>query len=131
MASIFSKIVAGEIPCHKLWEDDQHLAFLDIRPVQPGHTLVIPKREVAYLFDLEPAEHAALWEAARVVAARLKEATGCERVVVSVVGWEVPHVHVHLVPTNHISEFPFPGACGMDADAIAALADRLRPAFAG
>ena len=74
MSSIFSRIVLGEIPCHKVWEDEKHLAFLDIRPVVPGHTLVIPKREVDYLFDLPEAEHAALWTAAHGVARRLKEA---------------------------------------------------------
>ncbi len=130
MPSIFTRIIAGEIPCHKLWEDDHHLAFLDIRPVQPGHTLVIPKREVSYLFDLEPAEYARLWEAVRHVADRLKRATSCERLVISVVGWEVPHTHVHLVPTNDISDFGFPGPCGMEAEAIADLAVELAPAFA-
>lgn len=125
MASIFSKIIAGEIPCHRVWEDERHLAFLDIRPVQPGHTLVVPKREVAYLFDLPPEEYDALWRAVRTVEARLRERLGCERVVVCVVGWEVPHVHVHLVPTHSIEDFPFPGPVEIAPEELAALADRL------
>jgi histidine triad (HIT) family protein len=108
MASIFSKIVAGELPCHRIWEDEKHLAFLDIRPAQPGHTLVIPKREVDYIFDLEPEEHADLWRAAHQVADRLKARLGCKRVVVLVIGWEVPHVHIHLIPTNAIHEVGMP-----------------------
>ncbi len=111
MASLFSKIIAGEIPCRRVWENSDHLAFLDIRPVQPGHTLVVPKREVSYMFDLSAEEYDALWQAVRTVEAKLREALGCERVVLSVVGWEVPHVHVHLIPTNGIGDFPFPGPC--------------------
>ncbi|MED5370114.1 MAG: HIT family protein [Myxococcota bacterium] len=128
MPSIFSRIVAGEIPCHKVWEDEHHLAFLDIRPVAPGHTLVIPKREVDYLFDLSPAEYGALWEAVRRVEAKIQARMGCERVIVTVMGWEVPHVHVHLVPTDNPGQFPLPAPCGMDKDAIAALAARFQDA---
>lgn len=127
MATLFSKIVAGEIPCHEVWQDESHLAFLDIRPVQPGHTLVIPKREVDYLFDLPAVEYAALWSAVRTVEARLRGVLGCKRVVLAVVGWEVRHVHVHLVPTNALGDFPFPGPCGdVGAAELAALARRLR-----
>ncbi|HIG11494.1 MAG: HIT family protein [bacterium] len=116
MASLFTKIIAGEIPCKKVWEDDQHLAFLDIRPVQPGHTLVIPKREVSYLFDLEEHEYAALWSAARTVEAKLSRQLGCERVVVTVIGWEVPHVHVHLIPTNSIRDVGMPPAATLSTE---------------
>ena len=125
MASLFTKIVAGEIPCHRVWEDDAHLAFLDIRPLQPGHTLVIPKREVDYLFAMDPHEQTALWEAVRTVEGKIRRATGCERVVVSVVGWEIPHVHVHLVPTDDIGDFPIPPPCGMPAEELPALAERI------
>ena len=111
MPSIFSQIIAGEIPCTRVWEDPDHLALLDIRPVQPGHTLVVPKREVSYLFDLSEEEYEALWSAVRTVEAKLRAARDCERVIVSVVGWEVPHVHVHLIPTNGIGDFAFPGPC--------------------
>ncbi len=125
MPSIFSKIVAGEIPCHRVWEDDDHLAFLDIRPVQPGHTLVVPKQQVSYLFDMSAAEQTALWEAVRVVEGKIRGALGCERVVLAVIGWEVPHVHVHLVPTNEIGAFPFPGPCGLREEEISAIAERI------
>jgi len=106
--SIFSRIVAGEVPCHKVYEDRAHIAFLDVRPVQPGHVLVVPKHEVDYLFAMTAPEQAALWEAVARVEAGLRAATGCARVVVMVVGWEVPHVHVHLIPTRRASDVPFP-----------------------
>ena len=125
MASIFTKIIEGEIPAHRVWEDEQHLAFLDIRPVQPGHTLVIPKREVSYLFDLEEREQAALWDAVRTVEKKLRTAVSCERVVLSVVGWEVPHVHVHLIPTDGIGDFPFPGPCQFDSDQLSEIAAKI------
>ena len=108
MPTIFTKIVAGEIPCHRVWEDAEFLAFLDIRPVTAGHTLVIPKEEVGYLFDMEPAKYARLMEAARRVAVGLKRATGCVRVCVTVIGYEVPHVHIHLIPTMGLGEVPMP-----------------------
>jgi histidine triad (HIT) family protein len=126
MASIFSKIVAGELPCHRVWEDENHLAFLDLRPTQPGHTLVIPKREVDYLFDLTPEEHAALWTAAHTVAGILKERTGCKRVCVLVIGWEVPHVHIHLVPTDRLGDVGMPPPIEMSGEELAAMAARLR-----
>ena len=125
MPSIFSRIIAGEIPCAKVYEDEAHFAFLDINPVAPGHTLVIPKREVNYLFDLGADEHAALWTAAHTVAGRLKERLGCERVCVAVLGYEVPHAHIHLIPTNSMAEFPWPGGKPADADELAALAKKL------
>jgi histidine triad (HIT) family protein len=125
MSTVFSKIIAGEIPCTRVWEDSQHLAFLDVRPVRPGHTLVIPKREVSYLFDLRAEEYAALWQAVRAVEAKLKETLGCERVVLSVVGWEVPHVHVHLIPTDEIGDFPFPGACDASEEELQRISTLL------
>jgi histidine triad (HIT) family protein len=126
MSSLFTKIVRGEIPCQKVWEDDAHLAFLDIHPIRPGHTLVIPKREVDYLFDLDEAEHAALWTASRHVARRLKEVTGCARVCVAVLGYEIPHAHVHLIPTDSMAEFPWPGGRPAEQDELAELAAKLR-----
>ncbi len=126
MSTIFTKIVAGEIPCHEVWADDRHFAFLDINPRAPGHTLVIPKREVSYIFDLEPEEYDGLWRAARTVADRMKTALSCERICVSVIGWEVPHVHVHLVPTNRIEDFPFPPPQTTTAAELSAMAARLR-----
>ena len=126
MSSLFTKIVRGELPSHKVWEDERHLAFLDIRPVRPGHTLVIPKREVDYLFDLEPGEYTAFWEAVRTAEARLRERLGFARTVVVAIGWEVPHVHVHLIPTDGISDVPMPPHVEMSQEELAALAKKIR-----
>jgi histidine triad (HIT) family protein len=126
MPSIFSKIIAGEIPAYKIWEDEYHIAFLDTRPVAPGHTLVVPKREVDYLFDMSPMEYERLWGAVRRVESKLQARMGCERVIVTVMGWEVPHVHVHLVPTDNPGQFPLPTPCGMSTEEIAAIAQRFQ-----
>lgn len=98
MASIFSKIISGEIPAYKVAEDDNYLAFLDIFPTAKGHTLVIPKKEVDYLFDLDDETYAGLHRFAKKVAVGLKKAIPCEKVGVMVLGLEVPHAHIHLVP---------------------------------
>lgn len=105
--SIFSMIAAGEIPSYKVAADDRHFAFLDINPMAPGHTLVIPRREVDYLFDLTPQEYADLWAFAREVALKLKKAVPCKRVGVAVLGMEVPHAHIHLVPLQSESDMDF------------------------
>lgn len=105
--SIFSRIAAGEIPSYKVAADDRHFAFLDINPIAPGHTLVIPRREVDYLFDLTPQEYADLWAFAREVALKLKKAVPCKRVGVAVLGMEVPHAHIHLVPLQSESDMDF------------------------
>jgi len=120
MATIFERIVSGEIPCHKVWEDDHHLAFLDINPRVTGHTLVIPKKPSDEVFAMSTKDYDALWTAARKVAQHLKVRTGCERVVVVILGYEVAHVHIHLMPTNQLEDFPFPP---VDADAMARLAE--------
>jgi histidine triad (HIT) family protein len=114
MPTIFSRIIAGEIPCHKVWEDAAHFALLDINPWTEGHTLVIPKAEHEYLFDMPQAEYLALHAAAQNVAKLLKQKLGCRRVVSFVVGYEVPHVHIHLLPTNQIGDFLPPGSRGMN-----------------
>ncbi len=126
MASIFTKIVRGEIPCHRVYEDDRHLAFLDIRPFVEGHTLVIPKREVDSIFELEEAEFAALWVVARKVARHLRERIRCKRICVGVWGFEVHHAHIHLVPCASMSDFPPPAPRPADAAALAKLAAGLR-----
>lgn len=105
--SIFSRIAAGEIPSYKVAADDRLFAFLDINPMAPGHTLVIPRREVDYLFDLTPQEYADLWAFAREVALKLKKAVPCKRVGVAVLGMEVPHAHIHLVPLQSESDMDF------------------------
>ena len=101
MASIFTKIVNGEIPAYKVAEDENYLAFLDIFPVAKGHTLVIPKKEVDYLFDLDDELYTGLQLFAKKVAAGLKKAIPCEKVGVLVLGLEVPHAHIHLVPMQN------------------------------
>jgi histidine triad (HIT) family protein len=127
----FEEIVSGNTPCHKVWEDDHHIAFLNARPVQRGHVIVIPKKLSSYLFDMPAPEYHALLEAARVVAVLMRERLPCERVCTAVVGWEVRHAHVHLVPTNKSGEFPaLPGkeASAEDLGHVAAL---LRPRDSG
>ncbi len=100
MATIFSRIITGEIPSYKIAEDAKHYAFLDINPYQLGHTLVIPKREVDYYYDLTDAEIADLMSFAKRVARAIQQATHCRKVATMVIGLEVPHAHVHLVPIN-------------------------------
>ena len=107
MASIFSKIVDGSIPCYKVYEDDDCLAFLDINPNSFGHTLCILKREVDYLFDLNDVEYNKLMNFSKKVANGLEKSVTCKRVALSVVGLEVPHVHVHLIPLNTMSDMDF------------------------
>ena len=107
MPSIFSRIIAGEIPCYKVAEDERYFAFLDISPVAKGHTLVVPKHEEDYIFDLEEDVLAGLTLFARKVARALDKAVPCRRVGVAVMGLEVPHVHIHLVPINKESDMNF------------------------
>jgi len=107
MATIFSRIAAGEIPSYKVAEDEKHYAFLDINPMAPGHTLVIPRREVDYLFDLSAEEYGELLEFARKVALKIKRAVPCQRVGVAVLGMEVPHAHIHLVPLQTEADMDF------------------------
>jgi histidine triad (HIT) family protein len=126
MSSLFTKIIEGEIPSHRIHEDDRTYAFLDINPRQEGHTLVVPKREVDYLFDLPDEDYQALWAAAAKVARALKAVTGCRRVVVLVVGYEVPHAHVHLIPTNELGDVPFPPVDEDARDRLAETAERIR-----
>lgn len=107
MTTIFSKIVRGEIPSHKVAENEQYLAFLDIRPLAKGHTLVIPKKEVDNVFDLDEQTYAGLWLFAQKVALAIGKTMPCERVGVAVIGLEVPHAHIHLVPINGIYDIDF------------------------
>ena len=107
MPTIFTRIINGEIPSYKLGETDDHYAFLDIRPMTKGHALVIPKREVDYIFNLEDAELAGLMVFAKRVARALEAEVDCKRIGVAVVGLEVPHTHVHLMPINSIGDIGF------------------------
>ena len=102
MASIFSKIIVGEIPCHKIYEDENHLAFLDVMPLVRGHVLVVPKREIDYIFDFSEDEMANMWKFALPVAKAIKKAIPCKRIGTAVIGLEVPHAHIHLVPMDTI-----------------------------
>jgi len=107
MASIFSKIIAGEIPCYKVAEDENYLAFLDIFPLKKGHTLVIPKKEVDYIFDLDSETLSGLTLFAQKVAKAIDKTIPCNRVGVAVIGLEVPHAHVHLVPLDDMNDINF------------------------
>ena len=107
MATIFSKIVKGEIPCYKIAEDDRFFAFLDINPVAKGHTLVIPKREVDYIFALDDNEVADMMVFAKKVAKALEKAIPCKRIGVAVIGLEVPHTHIHLIPITQEGDMDF------------------------
>ena len=107
MASIFTRIVNGEIPCYKIAETDKFLAFLDVSPLVKGHTLVIPKQEVDYIFDMLSADYVELWAFAQTVAKAVGKAIPCKRVGVAVIGLEVPHAHIHLVPINQVGDINF------------------------
>ena len=107
MESIFSKIVAGQIPAHKVAETLEYLAFLDINPLTEGHLLVIPKKEVDYLFDLDSETYVGLMMFAQIVSAGLKRAIPCERIGLTVIGLEVPHAHIHLIPMNTMDDMNF------------------------
>ncbi|QDZ63685.1 HIT domain-containing protein [Elizabethkingia bruuniana] len=107
MSSIFTKIVNGEIPAYKIMEDEKHLAFLDVMPLVEGHTLVIPKKEVDLIFDLDSEEFKELFSFAQKVAKKVRAAIPCKRVGVAVIGLEVPHAHIHLVPLQHLHDIDF------------------------
>ncbi|MBX2977994.1 MAG: HIT family protein [Flavobacteriales bacterium] len=129
MPSIFSRIVLGEIPCHKLAEDDRYLAFLDINPLRLGHALVIPKVEVDELFDLDDEILAGMLPFAKAVGRKIKSVVPCKRIGLTVIGLEVPHAHIHLVPINGMHDMEFSrGALSMGNDELAALAARIREA---
>ena len=107
MSTIFTKIVNGEIPAYKIDEDENFIALLDAMPLVKGHTLVIPKKEVDLIFDLESEEYKNLWAFAQTVAKKVKNAIPCVRVGVAVVGLEVPHAHIHLIPLNKVEDMNF------------------------
>lgn len=126
--SVFTKIIKGEIPCHKIYEDDDTLAFLTIQPFAPGHTLVIPKKQIDQLWDLEDEAYQKVLATAKKVALHLREVTGKDRIGVTVKGFDVPHVHVHLVPINRgdgvsLDQNDVPIA---DNETLAQVAEQLR-----
>ena len=107
MSSIFSKIIAGEIPAYKVAEDERFLAFLDIYPLAKGHLLVIPKKETDYIFDLESEEYLGLWQFTQLIAKAMDQVFDCDRIGVAVIGLEVPHAHIHLVPLKNMTNINF------------------------
>lgn len=107
MSSIFSKIVSGEIPSYKIAENENYLAFLDVFPLKKGHVLVIPKKEVDYIFDLDDVTYNGLMSFSKSVASAIKKAIPCNRIAMSVIGLEVPHAHVHLIPMNTVNDVNF------------------------
>ncbi len=130
MSTIFSKIIAGEIPCYKIAEDDQFLSFLDVNPVAVGHALVIPKQATDYIFDMEDQALADMHLFAKKVAKALKTVVPCKKVGVAVVGLEVPHAHIHLIPMNSIGDMNFTGErVKMEAEAYQALAKAIAEAL--
>ena len=126
---IFCKIVSGEVPAHRVWEDENFLAFLDIKPINPGHVLVIPQKHAGYIFDLPDDEYAALFAAAKFLAGPLRRATGTARIAIGVEGFEVDHVHVSLIPLNGSGELdPRRATPASDAD-LAEMASRVKVAI--
>lgn len=132
MSSIFTRIVNGEIPCHKIAETDDYLAFLDVRPQAKGHTLCITKQEIDYIFDVEDDLYTGLWLFAKKVAHAVKKAVPCKRVAVVVIGDEVRHTHVHLIPFNSLEDVRFQGSAKVDmtAEELKELAERIAAAMA-
>ncbi len=128
MPTIFTRIINGEIPCHKIMENDKFLCFLDIRPVAEGHALVIPKKEVDYIFDVDDALLGEMMVFAKKVAVKIKKAVPCQKVGVMVAGIEVPHAHIHLVPINAVADLSFANAKAVPQDGLARTAERIRNA---
>lgn len=129
MATIFSKIIAGEIPCHKVAENDDFLAFLDIQPLRKGHVLVIPKKEIDYIFDIADDELGAFMVFAKQVAHKIKTVFPCKKVGVTVIGLEVPHAHIHLIPINGIADMNFSQEkLSLSHEELAAIADSISKA---
>ncbi len=131
MASIFSKIVAGDIPCHRVAESDEFLAFLDIMPLAHGHVLVIPKQEVDRIWDLEPKLLGRLHQFSQRVALAIEQAVPCHRVGQAVIGLEVPHAHIHLIPLQSVADINFERPkLQVSQEDLAAMAEKLRMSFA-
>jgi histidine triad (HIT) family protein len=129
MASIFSKIINREIPAYIVAEDDKHIAFLDIFPNAKGHTLAIPKKEVDKIFDLSEQEYLDLMQFARKIAKAQEKVIDCKRVGMAVVGLEVPHVHVHLIPLNEMSDMDFRKNITLDKEEFVAIQEKIKAAL--
>ena len=129
MASIFTKIIRGDIPCYKVAEDEKHIAFLDINPNAIGHTLCVPKQEVDKLFDLDEKAYLELMSFSRKVAQALEKTVPCKRIGMTVIGLEVPHVHVHLIPLQEMSDATFANKVTLAAKEFEKLADKIAAKF--
>tara|TARA_B100000945_G_scaffold321268_1_gene334846 strand:- start:4420 stop:4809 length:390 start_codon:yes stop_codon:yes gene_type:complete len=125
MESIFSQIINKKIPCYFVAEDNYSIAFMDINPIALGHVLVVPKIQVDYLFDLDPEIYSALWNFSKIVAAGLKKTITCNRIGVSVIGLEVPHAHIHLVPINTVSDMDFSNKIDISSDELDNMAKAI------
>lgn len=126
MASIFTKIINGEIPCHKIAETSDFFAFLDVFPCAPGHVLVVPKQETDYLFDLDNELYLGLMAFAKSLEPAIKNAVTCKRVGVAVIGLEVPHAHIHLIPMNSLSDMNFNSKIKMTTEELSEIAEKIK-----
>ncbi|MEC7937294.1 MAG: HIT domain-containing protein [Bacteroidota bacterium] len=125
--SIFTKIIKGEIPCYKIAEDDRFIAFLDVFPIKKGHTLVVPKAQIDYLFDLDDSLLSDLMIFAKKVAQKMERAISCERIGIAVIGLEVPHAHIHLVPLDTVGDIDFSQPkLQLSAKEMTEIADSIR-----
>ena len=129
MTTLFSRIIRGEIPCEKIHENDTWFAFLDIRPISPGHTLVVPKFETDELFDLSADLLSQAMPFAKAIAQAIKKTVGCKRIGILVAGFEVPHAHIHLVPINHEGELSFSLAKAATREELSSMGQRIRSAL--
>ena len=129
MSTIFTKIISGEIPCHRLREDDRFLSFLDVRPVTDGHALVIPKVEVDRFFDMQDDLLSDVLAFAKPIAEAIESVVPCKRVGLMVAGLEVPHAHLHLVPISSVGDLSFANSATADQDRLAVLAEKIRAAL--
>lgn len=126
MSSIFTKIINGEIPCYKIAEDENFLAFLDVNPNAKGHTLCIPKQEINKIFELEDDLYMGLMQFSKKIAVALEKTVSCKRIGMAVVGLEVPHAHVHLIPLNEMDEMRFQNKVSLSKDEFEALAESIK-----
>ena len=126
MSSIFTKIVKGEIPCYKIAEDENYLAFLDVNPNAKGHTLCIPKQEINKIFDLQDDLYLGLMQFSKRIAAALERTIPCQRIGMAVIGLEVPHAHVHLIPLNEMDEMRFQNKVSLTKEEFEDLVTRIK-----
>ena len=127
--TIFSKIIAGDIPCYKIAEDEHYFAFLDIAPSAKGHTLVVPKIEIDYIFDLDDTVLAGLHIFAKKVSKAIEKSVSCQRVGVAIIGLEVPHAHIHLIPINTMADMDFRKKITISKEELNEIAEKIRGNF--